>query len=54
MRSCGFTEKNFIPGDPYATAFNEGRRSVILDIFKMLKYNEVAVQQLMEADDEME
>lgn len=28
---------SFVPGDPHATAFNEGRRAVVLAIFEVLE-----------------
>ncbi len=28
---------SFVPGDPYATAFNEGRRAVVIAIFEILE-----------------
>lgn len=35
--SCFGDSRTFVPGDPYGTAFNEGRRSVFLDILARLK-----------------
>ncbi len=28
---------SFVPGDPHATAFNEGRRAVVIAIFEVLE-----------------
>ncbi len=32
-----FDVQSYIPGDPYATAFNEGRRSVLNEIMSTLR-----------------
>lgn len=32
-----YDKTSFVHGDPYATAFNEGARSVILSIFQVLE-----------------
>jgi len=34
---CFGDSRTFVPGDPCATAFNEGRRSVLLDVLARLK-----------------
>ena len=37
MKECGCMEPSFVEGDPQGTAFNEGRRSAVLDICNRLK-----------------
>lgn len=32
MHACGFMHSSHVPGDPYATAFNEGGRNVVIQI----------------------
>ena len=39
MKECGCMEPSFVEGDPSGTAFNEGRRSAVLDICNRLKMN---------------
>lgn len=42
MKSCSFTKTTYSP-DPIGMAFNEGRRSVVLDILQVLKKDESAI-----------
>lgn len=37
MKECGMMEPSYVPGDPQGTAFNEGRRSAVLDVCNRLK-----------------
>lgn len=39
MKETGMNSSNFVPGDPYATAFNEGGRATILHILKKININ---------------
>lgn len=32
-----YDQTSFVPGDPQATAFNEGRRAVVIAIFEILE-----------------
>jgi hypothetical protein len=36
MRKSYFDRTSYVPGDPYATAFAEGQRSVVSDILSFL------------------
>lgn len=40
MKSCSFTTSTFSQGDALGMAHNEGRRSVLLDIIKVLNKDE--------------
>jgi hypothetical protein len=37
MQSCGIMSSSFVKGDSHVTAFNEGQRSVVVQILKTLK-----------------
>lgn len=53
LKKTGFMELNYSPGDPYATAFNEGGRNVALYITKRMKLNVAQLaKQLMEVEDD--
>lgn len=39
MKNTGFEQTNFVAGDAYATAFNEGGRNVIIYILSQLKFD---------------
>ncbi len=53
LKKTGFMELNYAPGDPYATAFNEGGRNVTLYIAKQLKLNVAQLaKQIMEVEED--
>ncbi|HWK44919.1 MAG TPA: hypothetical protein VNT30_09370 [Stellaceae bacterium] len=51
LKGGGMLERSFVPGDPYATAFNEGRRSVMIDVLRLLSWTEGALSKL--SDDQV-
>jgi ribosomal protein S4E len=42
-KSCQIFERTHVPGDPYSSAFNEGRRTVILGILRKIHRDAVAL-----------
>ena len=48
----GMMKRSHVPGDPYATAFNEGARSVVLHIFEMTFGAKGAVLKIQEIETE--
>lgn len=46
MRECGMDEPSFVEGDPYGTAFNEGKRAAVLDIINKLKMDITALEKI--------
>lgn len=40
MTLAGATVGSHSPGDPYQTAFNEGRRSIAIDVMERLRWTE--------------
>ncbi len=45
---CHASQETYVPGDPTATAFNEGRRAVWLHIMRMLGLTDADLRQLQE------
>ncbi len=45
---CHAMAETYVPGDPHATAFNEGRRAVWLHIMRMLDLTTEDMRQLQE------
>lgn len=41
MKMHGYMEPSYVPGDSHGTAFNDGSRNVLNQIFKKLKVNVV-------------
>ena len=39
-KTCFENKSAFVPGDPQSSAFNEGRRTVLLDIKRLIKMEE--------------
>lgn len=39
MDASGFLQINYVPSDPTGTAFNEGKRAIVVEILKNLKVN---------------
>lgn len=37
MKKGGMLDSNFVPNDSYGTAYNEGARSLVIHILKLLK-----------------
>jgi len=47
-KDVGFLESNHCPGDPYSSAFNEGRRTVVVDILRKTNMNLDKINNLVE------
>ena len=39
-KTCFENKSTFVPGDPQTSAFNEGRRTALLDIKRLMKMEE--------------
>ncbi len=50
-RLCNADAETYVPGDPHATAFNEGRRAVWLHIQRMLSLTGADLRALQERMD---
>lgn len=55
LRAGGILAIAHVAGDPFATAFQDGRRSLALHIIDQLRWNEAALNKLAQAqaDDDM-
>ena len=55
LNSCGVLTTSFVPGDPYHTAYNEGRREIANRILAMVEADPEIYQKLFsEIEDERE
>lgn len=48
----GLLETSAVEGDPHMTHFNEGRRSLVLDILKELRWSETDIAELARERDQ--
>ena len=51
---CHMLETTYEPGDSHHSAYREGRRSVVLDIFRMLRWSAERMRDLGEGVEEDE
>lgn len=47
---CGFIRSSMVDGDPYGTAFNEGKRQVIVDILNKLNTDPEKLLQILKGN----
>jgi hypothetical protein len=47
MKTADFMRTTYVPNDPYGTAFNEGRRAIVIDIVNRLKIDIRALEKLL-------
>jgi len=53
MKESGMKEPSYVRGDPHGTSFNEGRRSVVIDILNKLKMDlESLEKQLLQNEED--
>lgn len=49
LRFCGVLEVDHVPGDPYTTAFNSGKRAAALHIIDRMRWSEAELVALARA-----
>lgn len=55
MKESGMLSPNFVEGDPYGTAFNEGKRAAVIEILQRTKVDLRDLEKrLKERDEDLE